>query len=258
MLLIKSPNVTSQKRWQILVKPIQLRKYKYYHQYFYLKTSRKLTTLGHKNIKGMRFQYKTYFLNFFIKKIKVTPFVGLSYNFRILPAREFIWCKSLYGQVYPFLHTELSYPGFKMYGITYLLIHNLSMINQFIPIYLIPINTIITFLFNIKNQYITYAKSSGCIALKRKNAKKIKLTYVELPSGALKLFPLQTFCLLSNSKNLFLHNIIEGGWGTFTKPKKVIHVRGVAKNPVDHPNGGRTKAKQPELSPWGWIAKLNK
>jgi len=26
-------------------------------------------------------------------------------------------------------------------------------------------------------------------------------------------------------------------------------VRGVAKNPVDHPNGGRTKAKQPELSP---------
>jgi len=26
-------------------------------------------------------------------------------------------------------------------------------------------------------------------------------------------------------------------------------VRGVAMNPVDHPNGGRTKAKQPELSP---------
>jgi len=25
----------------------------------------------------------------------------------------------------------------------------------------------------------------------------------------------------------------------------------VAKNPVDHPNGGRTKAKQPERSPWG-------
>ena len=34
-------------------------------------------------------------------------------------------------------------------------------------------------------------------------------------------------------------------------PFLVIAVRGVAKNPVDHPNGGRTKAKQPELSPWG-------
>jgi ribosomal protein L2 len=29
-------------------------------------------------------------------------------------------------------------------------------------------------------------------------------------------------------------------------------------NAVDHPNGGRTKSKQPELSPWGWVAKHNK
>jgi ribosomal protein L2 len=35
-------------------------------------------------------------------------------------------------------------------------------------------------------------------------------------------------------------------------------VRGVAMNPVDHPNGGRTKSCSPELSPWGWIAKKNK
>jgi ribosomal protein L2 len=26
-------------------------------------------------------------------------------------------------------------------------------------------------------------------------------------------------------------------------------------NPVDHPHGGRTKTSQPELSPWGWVAK---
>jgi large subunit ribosomal protein L2 len=31
------------------------------------------------------------------------------------------------------------------------------------------------------------------------------------------------------------------------KPK----VRGVAKNPVDHPHGGRTKTNKPEVSPWG-------
>lgn len=28
-------------------------------------------------------------------------------------------------------------------------------------------------------------------------------------------------------------------------------VRGVAQNPVDHPNGGRTKTNKPERSPWG-------
>ena len=79
-----------------------------------------------------------------------------------------------------------------------------------------------------------------------------------MASGALKLFPLQTFCLLSLSKNLDLQTTVDGGWGFFKKPKKTLHVRGVAMNPVDHPNGGRTKAKQPELSPWGWIAKFNK
>ena len=38
------------------------------------------------------------------------------------------------------------------------------------------------------------------------------------------------------------------------KPK----VRGVARNPVDHPHGGRTKTNQPEVSIWGWVAKRNK
>jgi ribosomal protein L2 len=27
-------------------------------------------------------------------------------------------------------------------------------------------------------------------------------------------------------------------------------------NPVDHPHGGRAKTVQPEVSPWGWIAKF--
>jgi len=29
-------------------------------------------------------------------------------------------------------------------------------------------------------------------------------------------------------------------------------------NPVDHPNGGRTKTVQPEKSPWSWVAKQKK
>jgi len=35
-------------------------------------------------------------------------------------------------------------------------------------------------------------------------------------------------------------------------------VRGVAKNPVDHPHGGRTKTNSPERTPWGKTAKYNK
>lgn len=32
-------------------------------------------------------------------------------------------------------------------------------------------------------------------------------------------------------------------------------VRGIARNPVDHPNGGRSNSPSPSRSPWGWVAK---
>jgi ribosomal protein L2 len=32
----------------------------------------------------------------------------------------------------------------------------------------------------------------------------------------------------------------------------------VAMNPVDHPNGGRTKTNSPERTPWSKIAKRSK
>lgn len=44
----------------------------------------------------------------------------------------------------------------------------------------------------------------------------------------------------------------------FYLKKKKVNVRGVAMNPVDHPNGGRSKVKKPFLTPWGKIAKKGK
>ena len=44
----------------------------------------------------------------------------------------------------------------------------------------------------------------------------------------------------------------------YASPKKKIIVRGIAKNPVDHPNGGNSNTKQPLRTPWAKIAKKNK
>lgn len=145
-----------------------------------------------------------------------------------------------------------------MYPLSYILNYNKKFINQMLPLKFILLNFTINFIFNTKNQVITYSKSSGVSSYKRLTLKKLKLAKIELPSKSLKFFSINTFIIFTDTKNLFLHKIVEGGWGYCTTNKKVINVRGVAKNPVDHPNGGRTKAKQPELSPWGWIAKLNK
>jgi large subunit ribosomal protein L2 len=143
----------------------------------------------------------------------------------------------------------LSYPGSKLYPYNYIAETPEKFINQIIPLSEVPINAITTFIFNNANNVMTYAKSSGASAIKRKDVRKLKLVYIELPSGVLRLFPSYTNCILADAKNIYLNKVVEGGWGYFLKAKKHIVVRGVAMNPVDHPNGGRTKAKQPELSP---------
>jgi len=169
-----------------------------------------------------------------------------------------MWAKTVYSHIHAFLNTRLSYPGSKLYPYSYIAETPERFINQIVPLSEIPINAVATFIFNNANTFMTYAKSSGASAIKRKDARKFKLIYVELPSGVLRLFPSYTNCILADARNIYLNKIVEGGWGYFVKAKKHIVVRGVAMNPVDHPNGGRTKAKQPELSPWGWIAKRNK
>jgi large subunit ribosomal protein L2 len=59
-----------------------------------------------------------------------------------------------------------------------------------------------------------------------------------------------------NSNYLNKYSVIGSAkWLSFFKKRPTV--RGVAKNPVDHPHGGRTKTNNPEVSPWGWVTKYN-
>lgn len=257
MALIKSQNITPKLRWQQIVK-LKHSKTKYNFFFVRQKTNHKLTLQGLKNLYGLRRLHKTYLYNFYIRKIKLVPYIIFDYGARQKPLTEFVWGKSIYNQINAFLHSELSHPGFILYPLRYIFILNKKFINQMLPLKYITLNFNMNYIFNNSNQYITYSKSSGVNSLKKIDLKKVKLARVELPSKKLKLFSINIYAILSITKNLFIHKIVEGGWGYAKTTKKVINVRGVAKNPVDHPNGGRTKSKQPELSPWGWIAKKTK
>jgi ribosomal protein L2 len=186
---------------------------------------------------------------YFIIKPSLVPIIVYGFGFKKNPLKEFVWGKNLYNQIFFFLHVNYMYPGFKV--LNYLSFFNKmkTPCNQIFPIYLLPINSIICFIFNKNNQYMTFSKSSGCNATKKKTHKKYKLIYIELPSLKIITVKYDIYCVYSNNKNNFLNKVVEGGWGFSHKNKKLVSVRGVAKNPVDHPNGGRTKAKQPELSP---------
>lgn len=258
MFLIKSQNYTPKQRWQVKIFFKNARLTNFKKKLFSFKTNHKLTLSGSKNIYGLRRKNKTLLIKVKINKIQLVPFIITNFFFKKQPFNQYAMVKNLFNQETLMLNSALCYPGFIYYPSIFVIREKQNFINQYVPLRIIPINMTISFIFNPKNNYITYAKSSGSNAIKRKHLKKTKLTYIQLPSQQLKLFPTATTALFSPRINLLLHKLIEGGWGSFTKNKKVINVRGVAKNPVDHPNGGRTKTCQPELSPWGWVAKKNK
>lgn len=125
-----------------------------------------------------------------------------------------------------------------------------------IPIYLIPLTVVFSNVNNTFNNKITYAKATGtyCKLKKQKKIKK-KLICVILPSKTEIFLNKNSYAFIGKNYNLKSNSLIEGKWGFSLKSTKKITVRGVAMNPVDHPNGGRAKTVQPERSPWNWVAK---
>ena len=102
---------------------------------------------------------------------------------------------------------------------------------------------------------IQYVRSSGTCARYIKTDYKTHTAVLQLPSGVRKSFSLYSLASLGSvslkSKRLTT-NTKSGYWRNYgLKP----HVRGVARNPVDHPHGGRTKSLKYPRTPWGKTTK---
>lgn len=126
-------------------------------------------------------------------------------------------------------------------------------------LYTIPLTVFFCNVSNSINNKITYAKSCGTYCKTKKTKKtKRKLISVILPSGLEIFLNKHSKAYVGKNENLKINELVEGKWGFSFYKKKSIAVRGVAMNPVDHPNGGRTKTVKPEKSPWNWVAKCRK
>ena len=113
------------------------------------------------------------------------------------------------------------------------------------------------FNFNINNK-IKFAKSSGTFCQVISILSDENLAKILLPSGIIKIVSLYSFVTTGRCSNIFNLNVVYGKAGYLKFKGKKPKNRGVARNPVDHPHGGRTKTNSPEVSPWGWVAKRNK
>lgn len=113
----------------------------------------------------------------------------------------------------------------------------------------LPKNQPVSLLEPLPNSGIAYARSTGVKAIITKMDSRISTSLVKLPSGVKKIF--STFSLGSEGAvALPLHkkykNNKAGHLNAFGKKPKN---RGVARNPVDHPHGGRAKAIAHQRTP---------
>jgi len=115
-----------------------------------------------------------------------------------------------------------------------------------IPFKEIPVGT---FVFNIHNKKEKISLSAGCFAVILQKNKKI--CRIKLPSNKIKDFPIKNFAVIGRCNNINHHlkNFEKAGRSRWLGIRPTV--RGVAKNPVDHPNGGGEGKKVGKLSPWG-------
>lgn len=221
---------------------------------------RKLNHNLNKNNKGTRlfFRKKLTILSSLKTKLKNSGVIKT--YFKSTNNKDFAHVVSIFGIIFFLNNKNLYFPGFLIFKNSgrYITFLNRELAGQILPIYLTPINVELSFINNKYNNKILYSKSNGSYSIRKKIQKKSKLILLQLPSKKIILISKKTLVCLAKNNLLSLNNLNDGKWGFIQKTFKKLTVRGVAKNPVDHPNGGRTKAKQPELSPWGWVAKHSK
>lgn len=105
---------------------------------------------------------------------------------------------------------------------------------------------------------VVFAKAAGTFCTFIDSDWEKEHIRVKIPSGEIKLIYSQTFVTLGQNSNVNSKLFVTGKAGDNVIIGRRPSVRGVAMNPVDHPNGGRTKSNSPEKTPWGKIAKRNK
>lgn len=103
------------------------------------------------------------------------------------------------------------------------------------------------------------AVSSGVFAVVYNHDAHTQLTKLKLPSGMYKYLPSSSDGYVGRNGNIYYKYVVWGSWGHkhLNKNHRPV-VRGVAMNPVDHPNGGRSKVKKPFRNKYNKIAKKGK
>jgi len=125
-------------------------------------------------------------------------------------------------------------------------------IGNFIPLLNMPAGTMLHNLELRPGKGGQMVRSAGTVA--QLMAKEGNMGLVRLPSGEMRLVPLECRATVGQVGNVEHQNIVIGKAGRSRWKGKRPQSRGVAMNPVDHPHGGgeaRSTPGRPSSTPWG-------
>jgi large subunit ribosomal protein L2 len=203
---------------------------------------------GHKNLyRIVEFNREKYKINGIVKTINFDPnrtaFIAgilIKYNFFL---KKMIYIIAPHG----LLRGDFIYSGY----------NSLLKIGSSLCIKNIPVGTLVHNVSIKKLEEGKLSRSAGtfCKVLQRINS---YYSRVRLKSGEEKSIPLECFATLGIVSNINYHLKKIGKAGRSRWLNKRPHVRGVAKNPIDHPHGGgegKTSGGRPSVTPQGKITK---
>lgn len=119
----------------------------------------------------------------------------------------------------------------------------------------LPKNQPVSLLELLPNKGIQYARSTGCKAIILKIDTRTSIGLVKLPSGVKKVFSIYSVGSPGSVALVENRKCSNNSAGIRKRYGKKSLTRGVAKNPVDHPHGGRAKSIKYQRSPWGKTTK---
>jgi large subunit ribosomal protein L2 len=114
----------------------------------------------------------------------------------------------------------------------------------------------ISFIEIYPNKGSQYVKSPGSKSFMTKLDIKSNVALIKLPSGVHKIFSVYSSGSLGQIPFKDQNLKTQAKAGFFKQLGKKSLSRGVAKNPVDHPHGGRNKAIRYQRTPWGRTTKF--
>jgi len=125
-----------------------------------------------------------------------------------------------------------------------------------LPLARIPLGTFVHAVEMMPGKGAQMARSAGTYV--QLMAREGKYAHLRLPSGEVRIVPVNCRATVGQVGNVDHENISIGKAGRRRWVGRRPHVRGVAMNPIDHPMGGgegRTSGGRHPVSPWGQKSK---